>query len=370
MDEKLNHAIIGEHIGDQTTYTKDADGNIKYSNSLAITDHIPEYIWIRQKIIEFGKEFDTKNQKDPIQFQSKDEMIRQVKMFFSRINTALGERIDQVIRNYDIHKDIVLVKEGPCTGKITPEGNGIRTELRITPDARGLVCLAQELSNAYIFDKYEKQKAEEERIDRENLKKNASKFFGLLITGYIAEELPIKLSPEQLAAIQLDVIQDMSPNIFQNPEDEALLDKILEDNPHAFDHCENNEDFINAYNQIAENPNTRIPDNRDIMEKSEHILKNPTKYINTADGLSALTALTAYIDYEKSGHNPEIASKVVKGLYTAESMMAQGKTPEQIAQETEASLDSAKEMTRNPEMQNEEEYIRVLEMNKLKNSTN
>ena len=54
--EKINETAVNDYIGDQTIYSKDSDGNVTYSSGLAVTDHIPEYLEIRQKIIKFGKE--------------------------------------------------------------------------------------------------------------------------------------------------------------------------------------------------------------------------------------------------------------------------------------------------------------------------
>ena len=39
-------------------------------------------------------------------------------------------------------------------------------EVRITPDGKGLIALAQEISNAYIYGRYVDQKREEDKDNR------------------------------------------------------------------------------------------------------------------------------------------------------------------------------------------------------------
>ena len=95
--DDINGASVGEHFGDTTIYTGSGE-SINSNNATHITNEVGEkYSGLTEKIKTFGKEFDEKNttSKDPIQFTSKDQMIRQVKLFFSLIDPVLGERMNE-----------------------------------------------------------------------------------------------------------------------------------------------------------------------------------------------------------------------------------------------------------------------------------
>ena len=51
-----------------------------------VTNYADQFKEIKAKIAEFGQSQQTQSKETPLNFQSKDEMIRQVKMFFSAPN--------------------------------------------------------------------------------------------------------------------------------------------------------------------------------------------------------------------------------------------------------------------------------------------
>lgn len=341
--DDINGAHVGEHIGDRTTYTG-TGADISADHSRHMTDEIGErYSSLSEKIKTFGKEFDQKNStaKDPVQFTSKEEMLRRVKIFFSLIDPVLGERMNQVMSNYMIQKDIQIVKEGPCSSVITKNGDYLKMEVRITPDGKGLIALAQEISNAYIYGRYVEQKREEDKARIEAIKKTAAKFFSLLLVEHMADKLPY-MTPQQKESLQYSALNNMSPNIYAKEEDEEFFKKI--ENIDKFIGCERPEDFINAFKEMADNPTSNLL-GADVSAKVEEMTeKGSSEYLGTKEIVEdisevvldciALEGTEEFFEEAKKGESKHLVLNIVNGAYVTEKLLDKGYTQEQLNTET------------------------------------
>lgn len=341
--DNINGAQVGEHIGDRTIYTG-TGADINSSHSRQMTDELGRhYSGLSEKIKTFGKEFDQKNAtaKDPITFSSKDEMLRQVKLFFSLIDPVLGERMNSVMNNYMIEKDIVLVKEGPCQSAVVKNGDHLKMEVRITPDGKGLIALAQEISNAYIYGRYIDQKREEDKNRKSAIKKTASKFFSLLLVEHMADKLPY-MTPEQKEALQYSALNNMSRNIYTKEEDQEFFQKI--ENTENFIDCETPEDFINAFKELADNPTSNLM-GQDVSAKVEEISeKRSSDYLGTKEVVEdisdivldciALEGTEEFFEEAKKGESKHFVLNIINGSYITEKLLEKGYTQDQLNDET------------------------------------
>ena len=150
-----------------------------------VTNYADQFRNIKTKIAEFGQNQQTKNEESPVNFQSKDDMIKVVMDFYRQLDPSIASKIDSVLNDYMVTKDITLEKEGPSTGKTTPEGTRLHLELHVTGDANGLVAMAQEFANVYVYSKYfEKQRIEEEQ-KMQFIKTAANKFMGHMMIDFL-----------------------------------------------------------------------------------------------------------------------------------------------------------------------------------------
>lgn len=341
--DNINGAHVGEHIGDRTIYSG-SGADISSTHSRQMTDEMGEkYSGLSEKIKTFGKEFDEKNAtaKDPINFTSKDEMLRVVKHFFSLIDPALGERMNAVMNNYMIQKEIVLVKEGPCQSSITKNGDYLKMEVRITPDGKGLIALAQEIANAYIYSRYVDQQRKEDSERIEAVKKTSAKFFSLLLVEHLSDKLPY-MTPEQKESLQYSALNNMSPNIFAKEEDEEFFKKI--ENIDKFVGCNTPEEYINAFKEIADNPTSNIF-GEDVTAKVEEITeKSSSNYLGTKEIVEdisevvldciALEGTEEFFEEAKKGESKHIVLNIVNGAYVTEKLLDKGYTQDQLNNET------------------------------------
>lgn len=339
--DNLDGSVFGEHFGDRTTYTG-TGSDISTSKAHQITNDMGgEYASISDRIREFGQDFDKKNaeSKTPITFNSKEEMLRQVKLFFSLINPTLGERMNAVINNYMIQKDIVLIKEGACQSVTSKNGDYLKMELRITPDGKGLIALAQEISNAYIYGRFVEQKKEEEKIKAQQISKTASKFFSLLLIEHLADKLPT-MTREQKESLQFSALNNKSINMFAEKEDEVLFNKIMEENPDRFLNCNTPEDYIIAFNQIVDNPESHIF-GEEVSDRVEEIAaENPGEYLGTKEVVDeiaeeilnniALEGAQEFYANAQRGETKNLVLNIVNGAYVTQKLMEKGYTQEQL----------------------------------------
>lgn len=342
-DNIINGAQVGEHIGDRTSYTG-TGADISSSHPRQMTDELGgRYSGVSEKIRNFGKDFDVKNAtaKDPVTFSSKEEMLRQVKIFFSLIDPVLGERMNQVMSNYMIQKDIVLVKEGPCQSRAVKNGDYLKMEVRITPDGKGLIALAQEISNAYIYGRYIDQKREEDKARIAAIKKTSAKFFSLLLVEHMADKLP-NMTPEQKESLQYSALNNMSPNVYAKEEDEEFFKKI--ENTDKFIDCETPEDYINAFKEIADNPTSNLL-GQDVSAKVQEISeKSSSEYLGTKEVVEdisevvldciALEGTEEFFEQAQKGDSKHLVLNIVNGAYVTEKLLDKGYTQEQLGSET------------------------------------
>lgn len=345
MNNNLTASQFSEEFSHRTTYTEN-ESEISSNNTTQATDHVGgEYAGFNQKAKTMGKEFDEKNAtaKDPIKFSSKEEMLRQVKIFFSLIDPALGERMNQVMNNPMIRKDIQLTETGPCSGGTFKEGDAIRIELRITPDGKGLVALAQEIANAYIYGRYIDQKKQEDQARIAAIKETSSKFFGLLLIEHLSDKVP-NMTPQQKEKLQYAALNKMSPNIFAKEEDQELFDKIMQDNPERFLECETPEDYIIAFNEIVDNPTSNIF-GEEVTDRVEEIAEeNPGEYLGTKEVVEeisdtvlkciSLEGTEEFFEHAKHGDSKKVVLDIVNGACLTEYFLNKGYTQEQLNSET------------------------------------
>lgn len=368
-DSNFTNAVPDAATATQT-YTQGDNNAVVHSTTISASDCFIPFLGLRSKIAQFGKEFNLKNVEQPQLFSSIDDMLKKVKEFFSSIDTSLGEKMNEVMNNYMIRKNITIAKEGNSTMKMQKEGDAIVMTGSITPDAKGLVALSQGIADAYVYDRYNQQEKKESAEMIEKIKDTTSKFFALLTVNYIAQDS--RLNPRQIEELQYDVLRGMSPNIMAQEQDEKILDQILENNPDTFVNCQSSEDFIEAFTDIVNNPSSGIP-SQEITERMKTISEdNPTLYINTADGMDTMVSYISAGMFEKNGKNPEIVANIVKGVYCADKLLDKGMTPEQIAKLTEAEIDTMIEQDKANEQHHEQEQELeeelVLEMVKKPNN--
>jgi len=340
-DNNLTGSQFGETFARRTTYTG-TGSNISANNSMQATDQLGgQYAGMNQKIKNMGKEFDEKNSeaKDPVKFSSKEEMLRQVKIFFSLVDPALGERMNDIMNNPMIRKDIQLTETGPCSGGTFKDGDAIRIELRITPDGKGLVALAQEIANAYIYGRYIDQKKQEDKARVAAIKETSSKFFGLLLIEHLADKIP-NMTPLQKESLQYAALNKMSPNIFAKENDQELFDKIMQENPDKFLECETPEDYILAFNEIADNPESHLF-GEEVTDRVEQIAEqNPGEYLGTKEvneeisdtvlKCVALEGTEEFFAHAEKGDTKRIVLDMVNGAGLTEYFLNKGYTQEQL----------------------------------------
>jgi len=209
----------------------------------AVSDTMYSLSGIKEKIYTLSKGLNNKEEnqenqekQEPKKFQSKDEMIKIVMDFFRATDTRMAERIQAVLNDGTIDKRIELIDSGKSTGKATPQGNGLLLEIHATKDANGIIAIAQELTNAYVYQIYLAKQREDANKRKEFVAKAAKKFIASLIIRYLAKNSMLTI--EQTDRLQNDSFRELTDSIESLESsviDQPIFEQMCQDNPDAFE---------------------------------------------------------------------------------------------------------------------------------------
>ena len=289
-----------------TTKTYDAK-----STSDTVSNHSVLFRGIQQKINEFSDRVSKNEPEDVTKFESREQMLKLVLDFYQNTDPIMYAKVQNVLRDPMITKDLLLVDNGKSTGKVTREGNRMTLEVRMTRDASGVVALARELANTAIYRDYFIEKQIEEQKKLQFVKEAANKFIESMVIDYLADRSMI--SPQMREHLQIEALQEMSRDIHSIECDQVIFQAMYEQNPEAFAHNLENytpEDFYKSIEKWKDNPRSmEVVENRikDIAEKGE------TQQYLMGKVLSELTALKLREQFYQTGDNQTV-SKLLNGI--------------------------------------------------------
>ena len=283
--------------------------NVK-STMDAVTNYSDQFRNVRNKIKEFAERYQQENENQPVKYKNREEMLKIVLDFYRNLDYSLYEKINSVLNDYMVTKDIHIINEGPSTGKVTQQGDRLHLEINATPDANGLIAIAQELANTYVYTQYLDKEKEEKNKTKEFVSKSAKKFFAHMMIDYLAKNSEI--TPLQAEQLHIESLREMSDNIISLEQDEIIFTQMYNSNPEAFaNNLENYtpENFYDAMQTWKDNPRSMEVVNKRIKDIGE---KGETQHYLMGSVLSDLTSLKLREQFYINGN--QTISNLLNGI--------------------------------------------------------
>lgn len=331
----------------------------------AITDHSEHYRNIRVRIQELGKKVHSQQNVDkfPPIYNSLDEMKKKVLDFFQTLGDTYYADICQVLKDPMVRLNISFVKEGKPSGTTRVDSDTkIVSEIKVTPDASGMMTLAQELSNIHVLSHSTKQERETDMKENNLVEKSTNMFISTMIIDYIAKDS--KLSPQQVDNLQFNAIKELYGDTNRLETDEQIFQIILDAYPDAFKTNLDNftpENFLHAMEVAQEKMSTGDLDKINYRIKEIAEKGNTARYIQ-GEVAAELTGLALNNEFH---NHPESKDKTtgdllesIKGTHVMTEVG--GKSEEQLIEQGADLVNDNLELTQ----EQENEAVMVLEMTK------
>lgn len=339
--------------------------NVKESYT-ALTDHSEHYRNIKVRIQDLAKKVNSQGEdKDKFHqiYFSLDEMKKKVLDFFQTLGDTYYADIKRVLTDPMSDIKITMLKEGKsnATTKVD-ENTKITSHINITPDASGLMTLAQELSNIHVLSHTTKQEREKDVKENNLIEKTTNMFISTMIIDYIAKDS--NLPPQEVDRLQFNGLKELYGETNRLEADEEIFEIILDSYPEAFETNLDNftpENFLSALEVAQEKMSTGD------MEKINYRIKeiaekgNTSRYIQ-GEVAAELTGLALNNEFHT---HPESKDKTTEDLLESiqgTHIMTEvgGKTEEQLIEQGADLVNDELELTK----EQENEAVMVLEMTK------
>ena len=258
-----------QHYGASTTYKK-------------LNDYVGPLSQMDEKIQAKSKSFTDEDLHSIGAFESRNDMIKMALDFFKKLDPTMGAKVEKLLSDYMVTKNIQLIEEGQSSGKVTIEGENdttrINLNINLRKDATGFICLCQQLTDAVILREQSKIDTVNDKITDNFMAKTAKQFMTFMLIDYIGDNS--HLTPQQKEALQIDALQETSRDIQALAVDKEIFEAMYEQDPSIFENNLENytpENFYNAMVKFEDKPqsmeiiNDRI---KDIAEdgKTTHYL--------------------------------------------------------------------------------------------------